>query len=89
MVVSCSYGPGRYDPNYEERGRDYPAAHVRWTEQRNLQAVVDLIASSDLDVEPLITHRIAIERAMEAYSLLDDPASRHLGMVLQYAKPQI
>jgi predicted dehydrogenase/threonine dehydrogenase-like Zn-dependent dehydrogenase len=89
FVVSCSYGPGRYDPNYEERGRDYPAAHVRWTEQRNLQAVVDLIASSDLDVEPLITHRIAIERAMEAYSLLDDPASRHLGMVLQYAKPQI
>ncbi|MGD8329025.1 MAG: zinc-binding alcohol dehydrogenase, partial [Acidobacteriota bacterium] len=50
IVVSCSYGPGRYDPNYEDRGRDYPAPYVRWTEQRNLQAVLRLMESGDLDV---------------------------------------
>src|SRR5436853_7680639 len=69
FVVSCSYGPGRYDPEYEERGHDYPAAHVRWTEQRNMQAVLDLMAGGTLNVEPLISHRFPIERAEEAYQL--------------------
>jgi predicted dehydrogenase/threonine dehydrogenase-like Zn-dependent dehydrogenase len=84
FVVSCSYGPGRYDPEYEERGRDYPAAHVRWTEQRNMQAVLDLIAGGKIDVAPLISHRFPIEQAEQAYALIDSGAQPYLGMVLQY-----
>src|SRR4029079_14848746 len=63
FVVSCSYGPGRYDPHYEERGHDYPAGHVRWTQQRNMQAFLDLLGHGRLDVSPLISHRFKIEEA--------------------------
>ena len=77
IVVSCSYGPGRYDPFYEERGHDYPAAYVRWTEQRNLQAVLDLMGSGRLDVEPLISHRFAVTDAERAYRT-DRPRERAL-----------
>jgi len=84
LVVSCSYGPGRYDPRYEEQGHDYPAAHVRWTEQRNMQAVLDLMASGRLEVSPLISHRFAIERAEEAYRLIDDGREPYLGVLLEY-----
>jgi predicted dehydrogenase/threonine dehydrogenase-like Zn-dependent dehydrogenase len=80
--VSASYGPGRYDPSYEEQGHDYPVGFVRWTEQRNFEAVLDLMASGVLDVKPLITHRYTIENAVEAYELLNDPSA--LGIVLQY-----
>ena len=59
--VSCSYGPGRYDPAYEEQGHDYPVGFVRWTEQRNFEAVLDMMADGRLDVKPLISHRFAIE----------------------------
>jgi len=62
FVVSCSYGPGRYDPAYEELGQDYPAVYVRWTEQRNMQAVLDLMDGGRLDVTPLISHRFLIDR---------------------------
>ncbi|MBU6175840.1 MAG: zinc-binding alcohol dehydrogenase, partial [Planctomycetes bacterium] len=55
--VSCSYGPGRYDSNYEKKGMDYPIGYVRWTEQRNFEAILDLLAQRKLDVAPLITHR--------------------------------
>ena len=58
--VSCSYGPGRYDANYEERGNDYPVGFVRWTEQRNFEAVLDMMSDGRLDVKPLISHRFAI-----------------------------
>jgi threonine dehydrogenase-like Zn-dependent dehydrogenase len=68
--VSCSYGPGRYDPAYEEGGQDYPIGFVRWTEQRNFQAVLDLLASGALNVGPLISHRVAFEEAPRAYELL-------------------
>lgn len=81
--VSCSYGPGRYDPSYEELGHDYPLGFVRWTEQRNFEAVLDLMASGQLDVRPLITHRIAFEEAQLAYQTLTDDKSA-LGIVLQY-----
>lgn len=84
FVVSCSYGPGRYDPDYEERGHDYPAAYVRWTEQRNIQAVLDLMASGKLDVSPLITHRIPISEAERAYQIIDQGSEPYLAMVLQY-----
>src|SRR5690606_22131746 len=81
--VSCSYGPGRYDPSYEEAGHDYPLAYVRWTEQRNFEAVLDLLASGQLDVEPLISHRFEFDQALEAYELLSS-ATPSLGILLAY-----
>jgi len=81
--VSCSYGPGRYDPAYEEGGQDYPVGFVRWTEQRNLEAVLDLMASGQLDVTPLITHRFPLERASDAYELLTS-GEPSLGILLEY-----
>ena len=81
--VSCSYGPGRYDPSYEERGNDYPLGFVRWTEQRNFEAVLDLMASGQLNVEPLISHRFALEQAVDAYDLLSS-GEPSLGILLQY-----
>lgn len=85
--VSCSYGPGRYDSEYEERGRDYPVGFVRWTEQRNFEAVLDMMASGALDVKPLITHRFAIENAVEAYQTLSEPSA--LGILLSYPAPEL
>ncbi len=81
--VSCSYGPGRYDPLYEEGGQDYPVGFVRWTEQRNFEAVLDMLADGRLDVAPLISHRFPLEQAEEAYRLVggDGPS---LGIVLEY-----
>jgi predicted dehydrogenase/threonine dehydrogenase-like Zn-dependent dehydrogenase len=84
FVVSCSYGPGRYDPSYEEHGHDYPPAYVRWTEQRNIQAVLDLMGNGGLDVSPLITHRFPIEKAEEAYELIESAKEPYLGVVLTY-----
>ena len=81
--VSCSYGPGRYDPAYEEGGADYPVGFVRWTEQRNFEAVLDLMASGALNVEPLITHRFALSDAVKAYELLSSNAPS-LGILLEY-----
>ena len=81
--VSCSYGPGRYDAAYEEGGQDYPVGFVRWTEQRNFEAVLDMLASGQLDVKPLISHRFALERAVEAYDLLSS-GEPSLGIVLEY-----
>jgi predicted dehydrogenase/threonine dehydrogenase-like Zn-dependent dehydrogenase len=84
--VSCSYGPGRYDPNYEEKGQDYPLGFVRWTEQRNFEAVLDMLASGQLDVKPLITHRFEFEDAPKAYEALTEDKSG-LGFLLQYTSP--
>jgi predicted dehydrogenase/threonine dehydrogenase-like Zn-dependent dehydrogenase len=81
--VSCSYGPGRYDPSYEEKGNDYPVGFVRWTEQRNLEAVLDMMADGRLDVKPLISHRFALAKAEEAYVLVGG-AGTSLGILLQY-----
>jgi len=82
--VSCSYGPGRYDPDYEDKGQDYPLAFVRWTEQRNFEAVLDMMASGRLDVKPLISHRLAFEEAPKAYQVLSEDKSA-LGILLQYS----
>lgn len=82
--VSCSYGPGRYDSAYEEQGQDYPIGFVRWTEQRNFEAVLDMMASGQMDVKPLITHRIAFEEAPSAYEVLTTDKAA-LGILLQYA----
>ena len=83
FTVSCSYGPGRYDPRYEEGGQDYPAGFVRWTAQRNFEAVLGLMADGRLDVGSLITHRFAFERAPEAYEVITG-SSPSLGVVLEY-----
>ncbi len=80
--VSCAYGPGRYDKSYEEQGVDYPFSYVRWTLQRNFEAVLDMMADGRIDPMPLISHRFALKKAAEAYQLLGNKAS--LGIVLQY-----
>jgi predicted dehydrogenase/threonine dehydrogenase-like Zn-dependent dehydrogenase len=82
--VSCSYGPGRHDPDYEQGGRDYPLGLVRWTEQRNFVAVLELLASRQLDVLPLITHRFALADAPRAYDLLAAGQEPSLGVLLEY-----
>lgn len=84
--VSCSYGPGRYDPEYEEKGQDYPLGFVRWTEQRNFVAVLDMMASGTIDVKPLITHRYAFEDAPKAYQILTTDKTG-LGILLHYVSP--
>lgn len=81
--VSCSYGPGRYDERYEQRGEDYPFGFVRWTEQRNFQAVLHLMADKQLDIDPLISHRFPQHEATEAYRLLTEDRST-LGVLLTY-----
>ena len=80
--VSCSYGPGRYESDYEERGHDYPVGFVRWTEQRNFEAILDLMSSGAINMEPLISSRFEIDDAINAYKCLDDPSS--LGILLNY-----
>lgn len=85
--VSCSYGPGRYDSNYEEQGNDYPLAFVRWTEQRNFEAILDMMACGQINVKPLITHRFKFEDASEAYELLTTDKSA-FGILLQFESEQ-
>jgi len=83
--VSCSYGPGRYDPNYEEKGHDYPYGFVRWTAQRNFQAVLNLMATGRLNVTPLITHRFPIEETPKAYDLITGKTGEpFLGVLITY-----
>ncbi len=82
--VSCSYGPGRYDPSYEEKGNDYPIGFVRWTEQRNFEAVLDMMALGHLDVKSLISHRFNFGEAVQAYDLLSSGSSC-LGILLDYS----
>jgi predicted dehydrogenase len=89
FIVSRSYGPGRYDPGYEEGGRDYPIGYVRWTEGRNLEAFVDLLASGRLDVTSLISHRFPIEEASEAYALISGKRKEpFMGVLLTYPQDE-
>nr|WP_255763619.1 bi-domain-containing oxidoreductase [Pelomonas sp. P7] len=81
--VSCSYGPGRYDSNYEEKGQDYPFGYVRWTEQRNFEAVLDMLSTRQLDVSRLVTHRFDVDMATAAYDVVGG-AEQALGIVLKY-----
>jgi predicted dehydrogenase/threonine dehydrogenase-like Zn-dependent dehydrogenase len=86
LRLSRSYGPGRYDRDYEERGRDLPPGYVRWTEQRNLDAFLGLVARDKLDPSTLTTHRFAVEHAADAYaSLTDNGEPRPFGIVLEYS----
>jgi predicted dehydrogenase/threonine dehydrogenase-like Zn-dependent dehydrogenase len=85
--VSCSYGPGRYDPVYEEGGIDYPFGLVRWTEQRNFEAVLNQLSHRALTVDGLISHRFKLDRANEAYDLLTS-AETSLGILLEHNEAQ-
>lgn len=81
--VSCSYGPGRYDSDYEDKGFDYPLGFVRWTEQRNFEAILDMMANQLLNVKPLITHCYLFEEADKAYQTLTEDSTA-LGIILNY-----
>jgi predicted dehydrogenase/threonine dehydrogenase-like Zn-dependent dehydrogenase len=85
FVNSRSYGPGRYDRSYEEEGKDYPIGYVRWTEGRNIDAVIELMATEKLNVKPLITHRFPIEKATLAYDVITGRTKEaSLGVLLTY-----
>jgi len=85
LIVSRSYGPGRYDPGYEEAGLDYPIGYVRWTEGRNLQAFVDLLGRGLIEVSSLVSHRFPIEKAVRAYDLIQSKQP-FLGVLITYPK---
>jgi predicted dehydrogenase/threonine dehydrogenase-like Zn-dependent dehydrogenase len=86
LKISCSYGPGRYDPTYEEGGQDYPYGYVRWTENRNMEVFVKLLENRSLDVQPLVTHVLNVEQAEHAYDIVTGKiAERHLGILLKYS----
>lgn len=85
LLNSRSYGPGRYDPTYEEGGQDYPIGYVRWTEGRNLSAFVELLSTGAVDPAPLITHRFPVENAPTAYQLITGvDAEPFLGVLITY-----
>ncbi len=83
--ISCSYGPGRYDNNYEEKGQDYPPAYVRWTENRNMQAFLNLLAEKKMDVESITTHTFKVADAAKAYDIITGKTNeKFLGILLEY-----
>ena len=85
LIISMSYGPGRYDPEYEEHGHDYPLPYVRWTEKRNIESFLELVADRRLNVERLTTHRFPIAEADRAYQLISGELREpNLGVVLNY-----
>ncbi|MHB8055612.1 MAG: bi-domain-containing oxidoreductase, partial [Candidatus Aminicenantales bacterium] len=84
LRMSCSYGPGRYDPVYEEKGVDYPAGYVRWTENRNMQAFLELLEMKSVAVEDIITHTFPLENAPDAYQMILDKSEHYLGVLIEY-----
>lgn len=84
--VSCSYGPGRYDEQYEQKGQDYPLPFVRWTEKRNFETILNAIASGSIDVESLITERIALDNYNEIYSDMNN--GRSIASILEYPEKE-
>ncbi len=89
LRLSMSYGPGRYDAEYEERGHDYPLSYVRWTEQRNMQAFLELVAAGRVDVKSLISHRYPFEQALSAYEMITSGNEASLGVVLEYGSRSV
>jgi predicted dehydrogenase/threonine dehydrogenase-like Zn-dependent dehydrogenase len=86
--ISCSYGPGRYDSSYEEHGNDYPLAYVRWTENRNMEAVLDMVAQRKLNLSALISHRIPLDQSLRAYNIITGKVEEsYLGILIQYSDP--
>lgn len=90
LRISTSYGPGRYDPEYESEGHDYPIGYVRWTENRNMEAVVQLMVEQKLTVAPLITHRFPIREALKAYDVVTGKSrQRSVGVLIDYPEEGI
>jgi predicted dehydrogenase/threonine dehydrogenase-like Zn-dependent dehydrogenase len=84
LRLSRSYGPGRYDRFYEEKGYDYPLAYVRWTENRNMESFLQLVADGKVQVDRLTTHRYPVDQALEAYGLITQGKEPHIGVIIQY-----
>jgi len=84
--MSCSYGPGRYDPEYEEKGRDYPAGYVRWTENRNMQAFQELIYRKKINISHLTTYVFKLEEAPAAYDLILEKTEPYVGILIEYER---
>jgi predicted dehydrogenase len=84
LYMSRAYGPGSYDAAYEKRGQDYPLPYVRWTENRNMEEFLRLLAAGRVDVRPLVTHEFALEEAPRAYDTVMDPAAASLAVLLRY-----
>ena len=91
LLISTSYGPGRYDPSYEEKGIDYPPAYVRWTENRNMAAFLELVRDGRVGIRPLIDRVYPIERASDAYDaiMVESGEERPLGVVLTYGSATV
>jgi len=85
VFMARAYGPGSYDSAYEKQAVDYPFAYVRWTENRNMEEVLRLIACGRLKLDPLISHRFPLDRAAEAYAQIMDPEAESLAVILQYS----
>lgn len=87
VVQSCSYGPGRYDQSYEEKGFDYPIGYVRWTENRNMYAILEFLSQRKLTFNPLITHIFKLEDALKAYDIITGKLNeKYLGILIEYQK---
>ena len=86
LRLSRSYGPGRYDPEYEEKGSDYPIGYVRWTEKRNMEAFLRLVAEGKVNTDLLTTQRFKVAQATEAYDLILKGSQRYCGVVLEYPR---
>lgn len=84
LRMSSSYGPGRYDDDYEQKGVDYPVGYVRWTENRNMQAFIELVEAGKINLEGLISHQFTFDKAKDAYQLIVDRAEHFCGIVLEY-----
>ena len=84
LRMSCSYGPGRYDPDYEQKGIDYPYGYVRWTENRNMQAFLNLLAQGKIKLDHLTTHQFDFDQAYQAYDLILKKSEPYLGILLKY-----
>jgi len=84
LKMSCSYGPGRYDLNYEEKGNDYPPAYVRWTEKRNMEAFQQLLAEGKIDIDYLTTHEFDLVDAPKAYDMIVNKTEPYLGIIIRY-----
>jgi len=84
LRMSTSYGPGRYNPNYEEKGFDYPIGYVRWTENRNMQAFLELVAQKKINLDLLTTHIFPLEKALDAYDMIVNKTEPYIGILLKY-----
>jgi len=84
VKMSCSYGPGRYDPEYEEKGRDYPVGYIRWTEKRNMQAFQELISQGKIDISYLTTHVFKLADAPQAYDVILGKTEPYVGILIEY-----